>query len=252
MKDPFCIIQLLYSLLLIVQTSISTEAFVIHSSLFRGRISLRESTLDEPQKEFFEPKSGLRPLDPSELEIILDCERQVRSSESDVPCNVNNAPQKRQTIFPFVNMIRVAGNYIANHRNTLSVLHIPGHLLEWDGFPSLMEDIALTWLLGMKIVIVVGCRYQVNLRLAKLKKTENEAHGFSLRVTDHETMRIIEEEAGVVRFEVERQLNRCLKLHGGADLSVPGALNANVVSGNFYIAERIGLVNGEFNSRWRL
>ena len=52
-------------------------------------------------------------------------------------------------------------------------------------------------------------------------------------------------EAGVVRFEVERQLNRCLKLHGGADLSVPGALNANVVSGNFYVAEKIGMVNGK-------
>jgi hypothetical protein len=52
-------------------------------------------------------------------------------------------------------------------------------------------------------------------------------------------------EAGVVRFELERQLNRCLKLHGGADLSVPGALNANVVSGNFYMAEKIGLVNGK-------
>jgi amino-acid N-acetyltransferase len=73
------------------------------------------------------------------------------------------------------------------------VLHIPGQLLEWSGFPSLMEDIALTWLLGMKIVIVVGCRYQVNMRLEKLNKATKDTRSFSLRVTDNETMRIIEE-----------------------------------------------------------
>ena len=42
-------------------------------------------------------------------------------------------------------------------------------------------------------IIVTGCRYQVNLRLAKLNKIENVARDFSLRITDHETMRIIEE-----------------------------------------------------------
>jgi hypothetical protein len=245
--------RFLFFVMLIIQTWISMmgTAFIIHKSSSPKGLLLKESTsLDEPHKEYFEPTSGLRPLDPSELEIIIDCENRLRknSAESDLSCNIiNNDPRKqRATIFPFVNMIRVAGNYIANHRNSLSVLHIPGHLLEWDGFPILIEDIALTWLLGMKIVIVVGCRHQVNMRLAKLNKTENEAHNFSLRITDPETMRIIEEEAGVVRFEVERQLNRCLKLHGGADLSVPGALNANVVSGNFYVAEKIGFVNGKF------
>jgi len=247
MNDRAYAVRVLSFVILIIQTSLSMMgAFVIQKSSSHVDVLLKETTsLDEPQKEFFEPISGLRPLDPSELEIIVGCERQASNSAS---CSIiNNDPRKQsKTIFPFVNMIRVAGNYIANHRNTLSVLHIPGHLLEWDGFPSLMEDIALTWLLGMKIVIVVGCRHQVNMRLAKLKKTENEAHNFALRITDPETMRIIEEEAGVIRFEVERQLNRCLKLHGGADLSVPGALNANVVSGNFYVAEKISFVNGKF------
>lgn len=155
MRDSVYIIRLLYILMLSLHARISTEAFVINKYSFHGRFWLRESTLDEPQKDFFEPKSGLRPLDPSELEIV-GCERKTSLGEHDELCNINDDPRKRQTIFPFVNMIRVAGNYIANHRNTLSVLHIPGHLLEWDGFSNLMEDIALTWLLGMKIVIVVG------------------------------------------------------------------------------------------------
>ena len=136
--------RLLHLLLtLMILTPISTVAFIIHQSSFRRE--LRESRYDEPQKDF-EPKSGLQPLDPSDLEIIAGCDRTSSLEERDETCNVNQDPRKRETIFPFVNMIRVAGNYIANHRNTLSVLHIPGHLLEWDGFPSLMEDIALTWL----------------------------------------------------------------------------------------------------------
>ena len=146
--------QILFLSLLL---TLKATGFLTNKSVPRIACFLKESRFDEPQKEFIEPKSGLRPLDPSDLEIIAGCERKNGLVGGDDLCNVNSEIGKKQsTIFPFVNMIRVAGNYIANHRNTLSVLHIPGHLLEWDGFASLMEDIALTWLLGMKIVIVVG------------------------------------------------------------------------------------------------
>jgi len=156
MARKVCRFQVLYIVLCLkILTPISTGAFLIQRSISHKAL-LKESRFDESRKDFTEPKSGLRPLDPSDLEIIAGCERKSSLAENDELCTVNNDPRKRQTIFPFVNMIRVAGNYIANHLNTLSVLHIPGHLLEWDGFPSLMEDIALTWLLGMKIVIVVG------------------------------------------------------------------------------------------------
>lgn len=58
---------------------------------------------------------------------------------------------------PFVKMFRGSAVYIASHRNSVAVYHIPGEFLEYSGFADLMDDIALTWLLGMKIVIVVGC-----------------------------------------------------------------------------------------------
>ena len=48
----------------------------------------------------------------------------------------------------FVKMFRGSASYIANHRGTSAVYHIPGELLTWEGFPGLMDDIALTWLLG--------------------------------------------------------------------------------------------------------
>ena len=134
----------------------------------------------------------------------------------------------------FVDMFRGSANYIASHRNTLVVYHIPGDLLEEDPnvFRDLMNDISLTWLLGMKIVIVAGCRYQIEKRI-KERKTH-----MGMTVTDPESLRIVKEEAGYVRFEVERQLARALKGAKG------GGMEGNVVSGNFYSSQPCGVLDG--------
>ena len=59
--------------------------------------------------------------------------------------------------YPFVKMFRGSASYIANHRNTVIVYHLPGEFIESEGFPELIDDIALTWILGMKIVSFVYC-----------------------------------------------------------------------------------------------
>jgi amino-acid N-acetyltransferase len=177
--------------------------------------------------------------------------------------NVNTDANVQSNISPnlsnFVNMFRGSANYIANHRNTIVVYHIPGDLLDWDGFSDLMDDIALTWLLGIKPVIVIGCRRQINDRLADTEcpvsslsadgKTVECSQGDdgmkrfdSVRITDLETLRIVKEEAGFVRFEVERQLGRALHLHGTVDHNA--LLDGNVVSGNFYSAQPYGVIDG--------
>jgi amino-acid N-acetyltransferase len=183
----------------------------------------------------------------------------------------------------FVKMFRGSASYIANHRKTTAVYHIPGELLSWEGFPGLMDDIALTWLLGMKIVLVAGCRHQIDLRLDK-KYNDEEMNGMggmlnkegemnngdisitnnkqdmtleqqleqgfgghvmmsSIRVTDDETLRVVKEEAGYVRFEIERRLAKSLRLHGGL-VKGSESLVGNVVSGNFYSAQPFGVVDG--------
>jgi amino-acid N-acetyltransferase len=123
-------------------------------------------------------------------------------------------------------------------------------------FRDLMNDVALTWLLGMKVVLVVGCRHQIEKRIQ-----QDRFHG--LRVTDTETLRVVKEEAGYVRFEVERQLARSLRMQGGG-MSPPssgptigvsptgpvgtkqavGYYDGNVVSGNFYSAQPFGILDG--------
>lgn len=87
----------------------------------------------------------------------------------------------------------------------------------------------------MKIVISVGCRRQIVQRLERLHRTEDTAKMPGVRVTSPETLRILEEEAGFCRFEVERLLNRCLR-NKGAD--------CNVVSGCFITAKKFGVVGG--------
>ena len=141
--------------------------------------------------------------------------------------------------YPFVSLLRDSSPYIVNHRHSTIVYHIPGDLISSSArFNSVMDDISLTYLFGMKIVIVVGCRKQI---LGRLQRTSTTVDGYGqsrtldIRITDAETLRIVEEEAGYCRFEVERMLNRCLR-NKGAD--------CNIVSGCFITAKKFGIVDG--------
>lgn len=112
--------------------------------------------------------SSVLAIDPSTIEIIpfsqLSEEGMVLGgaysgsefSDSDTDMLNPKALSKRKSLFSFVNMFRGSATYIANHRNTIVVFHIPGELLEWEGFSDLMDDISLCWLLGMKPVVIVG------------------------------------------------------------------------------------------------
>jgi len=148
----------------------------------------------------------------------------------------------------FIEMFRGSANYIASHRNSLAVFHIPGDLMDENptGFRDLMNDISLSWLLGMKIVIVAGCRFQINKRYKEESQGRREHMG--MVVTDEESLRIVKEEAGYVRFEVERQLARALKggssWAGSDGTDDDGVGEGNVVSGNFYSAQPFGVLDG--------
>lgn len=172
------------------------------------------------------------------------------------------SPSELLRRLPFVSTFRGSANYIANHRNTVAVYHIPGGLLQSSGEPDndeseavfrdLMNDVALTWLLGMKIVIVVGCRYQIEQRLLNQKQKQQqpnqvggsddkdnniptgssstEVYQNGLRVTNAELLRIVKEEAGFVRFEVERQLARSLRLQGGGNSATSSSSSFGVTT----------------------
>lgn len=185
--------------------------------------------------------SAILSIDPTTVEIVT-----VDANLQDADSAQLQMPVDAMQRLPFVNMFRGSANYIANHRNTLAIYHIPGGLLDLPVdstvFRDLMNDIALTWLLGMKVVLVVGCRHQIEKRVEQGQQIRQ--HG--LRVTDEETLRIVKEEAGYVRFEVERQLARSLRMQGGgaSGSGGHGYYDGNVVSGNFYSAQPFGILDG--------
>ena len=183
--------------------------------------------------------SELLSIDPETVRI-----QTTQLAPAPAPSNETEAAAAMRSL-PFVNMFRGSANYIANHRNTIAVYHIPGGLLDLSDptvFADLMNDVALTWLLGMKIVLVVGCRHQLEKRLPHAEQDRSTG----LRVTTRETLRVVKEEAGYVRFEVERQLARSLRMQGGFHSAANGnsIIDGNVVSGNFFSAQPFGILDG--------
>jgi amino-acid N-acetyltransferase len=146
--------------------------------------------------------------------------------------------------YPLAAMMQTSARYIAAHAGQVVVFHLSGDLMEQESTDKIIADMALAWLLGMKLVLVVGCRYDMGTCDLEKMDSTHECHNL-LKVTDADTLRRVEEEAGYLRTEVERKLNGCLRLHGGGT-SMPGcpAPEGNVVSGNFYTANQFGVVQG--------
>ena len=204
-----------------------------------------------------EPLVNVLSIDPEHVDIYEQTdEMEFTNEEKEIENCLVDSDNPFENL-NFINMFRGSANYIASHRNTLAVFHIPGDLMGENpaGFRDLMNDISLSWLLGMKIVLVAGCRYQINKRQ---KNDSARQEHMGMVVTDPESLRIVKEEAGYVRFEVERQLARCLKSgpssgnrdnNGNGNANGNGsdsfdAVGGNVVSGNFYSAQPFGVLDG--------
>lgn len=243
----------------------SNETISISRNKGRTAYSIEDDDSTILSQMLADASESVLAIDPSTIEIIpfskLSEEGMVLGGAYSGKDFDRNPPLKSvlnyTSSFNFVNMFRGSASYIASHRNTIIVFHIPGDLLIWDGFSDLMDDISLCWLLGMKAVVVIGCSKQVDLRLEKDRenceasyltpegknvKCGGEVIRYnSIRVTDLRTLRIVKEEAGYVRFEVERLLGRSLYRHGLMD---EDSKDGNIVSGNFYSAQPFGVIDG--------
>jgi len=144
--------------------------------------------------------------------------------------------------YPFAAMLQGSAPYIASHLGETVVFYIPGEWLHKPNklFDSFLQDVSLARLMGMKIVLVADCRMEADAGcLQEGFEYAHECHN-SVRVTSAAAIRQIEEEAGFIRFEVERKLNRLMRrtlVSGTAD-------EGNVLGGNFYTARAFGNVRG--------
>ena len=136
----------------------------------------------------------------------------------------------------FVHWIRAAAPYVHAFRGRTFVIAFGGEVVADDSFLNVVHDLNLLHSLGIDLVVVHGCRPQVEAILAQQHIPSRYAHG--VRITDADAMDCVLEAAGQVRARIEALLSL-----GLANSPMAGARN-RVSSGNYLTAKPMGVVAG--------
>ena len=69
----------------------------------------------------------------------------------------------------FASIFRYSAPYIAMHRGSIMVIHIGGYIFQNKSvFDDIMDDISILQLLGIKLVLVIGVRDQLDERIKEI------------------------------------------------------------------------------------
>ena len=153
---------------------------------------------------------------------------------------------------------RAASSYIAAHRGKTFVILLPGEVLaRSDILRAVAADLSLLHGLGVRLVVVLGTKPQIDARLAAREAGGGGGGGGGgrlvggYRVTDAPALAAAIDAAGAARVAVEACLSAALAVpaarrHGRAspDAEFHFDPSARVVSGNFVTAVRRGVVGG--------
>src|SRR4029453_5553972 len=145
-------------------------------------------------------------------------------------------PANSATMRAFVHWIRAAAPYVHAFRGKAFVIAFGGEVVADDSFLGIVHDLNLLHSLGIKLVVVHGCRPQVEAILKAQSIPSRYAHG--VRVTDVDAMDCVLEAAGQVRARIEALLSL-----GLANSPMANARN-RVSSGNYLTAKPMGVVDG--------
>jgi len=136
----------------------------------------------------------------------------------------------------FVAWLRDVAPYVHAHRGRTFVVAFGGELIEARRLNALVHDLSLLHALGIRLVVVYGCRPQVQ-DLLRLRHVETRlAHG--LRITDAATLDCVIDAAGGIRLDIEAAFSQGLPSTPMANARI------RVVSGNFVTAQPLGIVDG--------
>lgn len=136
----------------------------------------------------------------------------------------------------FPDALRSAAPYINSHNGRICVVHIPGDVAASGHLKALIYDLALAHSLGLKLVLVLGARPQIDQRLAQRNHTTPMVAGH--RLTDPVALDCVREAVGHLRSEVEALLSTGLA-------STPmGGARIRVAGGNLVTARPVGIVEG--------
>ncbi|WP_136167117.1 amino-acid N-acetyltransferase [Brenneria corticis] len=126
--------------------------------------------------------------------------------------------------------------YINAHRGKTFVIMLGGEAIENENFASIINDIGLLHSLGIKLVVVYGARPQIDNNLTT-HHYEPHYHK-NIRITDRTTLELVKQAAGMLQLDITARLSMSLN-----NTPLQGA-HINVVSGNFIIAQPLGVDDG--------
>ncbi|ROP59566.1 N-acetylglutamate synthase [Enterobacter sp. BIGb0383] len=126
--------------------------------------------------------------------------------------------------------------YINTHRGKTFVIMLGGEAIANHNFSSIVNDIGLLHSLGIRLVLVYGARPQIDANLAS--NHHEPIYHNHIRVTDARTLELVKQAAGQLQLDITARLSMSLN-----NTPLQGA-HINVVSGNFIIAQPLGVEDG--------
>ena len=166
----------------------------------------------------------------------------IKTPQQDMHLNVRDDGELTGDVLTsnqFGSIFAQSAPYIAQHRGSIMVIHLPSKLFHKHNrelFDKIMDDISILHLLGIQLVLVAGVREQLEDRLKAIGHSSIVSDG--MRVSDDQTMDILKDLSGSVRIEVESSLGRGFRGAGSGR-------GINIISGNsFYSAKPVGVRNG--------
>lgn len=131
---------------------------------------------------------------------------------------------------------RQSAPYLNAHRDKTMVIMLGGEAIADKNFTNIISDIALLHSLGVKIVIVHGARPQIN-EILETNHCETPYYK-GIRITSDAALQFVMQTAGELQLAITAHLSMSLN-------NTPMAgTRLNVVSGNFVIAQPLGVEDG--------
>ncbi|WP_028357938.1 amino-acid N-acetyltransferase [Brackiella oedipodis] len=137
----------------------------------------------------------------------------------------------------FVRWFREVAPYVRAVRGQTFVVGFDGNLIQEGKLNALVQDLSLLTALGVRLIVVYGSQPQVNEQL-RLKGLEDQQLTLQLEPTSAEVLECCKEASGEIRLDIEAAFSQ------GLPNTPMSNSNIHVISGNFAIAQPVGIVDG--------
>ncbi len=132
----------------------------------------------------------------------------------------------------YAQWFRASTPYISTHRNRTFVVLLGGEAIAHVNLANIVHDLALLHVLGVRLVLVHGARPQIDQALPDCRFQGHR------RITDRESLNAVVGVYGQVRTQLEALFST------GLPTSPLRNANITTVTGNFIVAQPVGVLDG--------